>query len=71
MSRDGEAQFVLYNMDVIKALKRIKNNTVDCVMTSPPYWSGVCGIMAQQTGREEIVIVNILKKSVYLPERIL
>jgi len=32
------AQFVLYNMDVLKALERIEKGSVDCVVTSPPYW---------------------------------
>lgn len=30
--------FVLYNMDVLKALQQIKPESVDCVITSPPYW---------------------------------
>jgi DNA modification methylase len=30
--------FTLYNMDVLKALQQIKPESVDCVITSPPYW---------------------------------
>ena len=28
----------VYNMDVVDALKLIEDNSIDCVMTSPPYW---------------------------------
>lgn len=29
----------LFNLDVLEALKRIPDESVDCVVTSPPYWS--------------------------------
>lgn len=31
-------EFVIYNMDVLEGLSRIESDSVDCVMTSPPYW---------------------------------
>ena len=31
--------FKIYNMDVFEGLKRIELNSVDCVVTSPPYWN--------------------------------
>ena len=30
--------FKVYNMDVFRALKKIKSNSIDCVVTSIPYW---------------------------------
>ena len=30
--------FVVYNMDCLKALKKMGSGSVDCVFTSPPYW---------------------------------
>ena len=40
MSRvgDSKAQFLIFNMDVIKGLKQIEADSIDCVVTSPPYW---------------------------------
>lgn len=32
------SDFVLYNMDVFEGLKQIEDASVDCIMTSPPYW---------------------------------
>jgi site-specific DNA-methyltransferase (adenine-specific) len=32
-------KIILYNMDVREALKIIPDESVDCVITSPPYWS--------------------------------
>ena len=29
---------ILYNADVLQALKQMPDNSVDCVVTSPPYW---------------------------------
>lgn len=44
---------ILYNDNCIEVLKHLENNTIDCVITSPPYWSlrdyGVDG----QIGLEE------------------
>lgn len=45
--------FKVYNMDVFEELKQIEKHSVDCVLTSPPYWGlrdyGVKG----QIGLEE------------------
>ena len=30
--------FKIYNMDVFEGLKRIEKHSIDCVVTSPPYW---------------------------------
>lgn len=30
----------LRNNDCLKELKNIKNNSIDCIVTSPPYWKG-------------------------------
>lgn len=30
----------LFNCDVLEAFKDIKDNSVDCIVTSPPYWKG-------------------------------
>jgi DNA modification methylase len=30
--------FKIYNMDVLEGLKQLPNDSVDCVVTSPPYW---------------------------------
>lgn len=34
----AEMRFVLYQGDAVKALKKIPDESVDCVVTSPPYW---------------------------------
>lgn len=33
------AKMVLYNMDVLKALEKIPSESIDCIITSPPYFS--------------------------------
>ena len=30
----------LYNQDVLEALASVEDNSVDCIITSPPYWKG-------------------------------
>jgi site-specific DNA-methyltransferase (adenine-specific) len=30
---------ILYNRDVLECLKQIPNESIDCVITSPPYWA--------------------------------
>lgn len=29
---------ILYNGDVLNALKQFPDESVDCIITSPPYW---------------------------------
>ena len=36
---ENNTQFIIYNMDVMRALKKLSTNSVDCVITSPPYWA--------------------------------
>ena len=36
----NDLDFDLRNNDCIKELKSIKDNSVDCIVTSPPYWKG-------------------------------
>lgn len=35
---DNEIQ--MYNIDCLKGLSKIKDNSIDCIITSPPYWKG-------------------------------
>lgn len=54
------SQFVkLYNMDVLDGLAHIPSNSVDLVMTSPPYWGlrdyGVGGQIGMEASPEEYV----------------
>lgn len=37
---DKEVSIELYNCDCIEKLKEIRNDSVDCIITSPPYWKG-------------------------------
>jgi site-specific DNA-methyltransferase (adenine-specific) len=30
----------IYNMDCIEGLKQLTDKTIDCIVTSPPYWKG-------------------------------
>ena len=30
----------LYNEDCLKQLNKIKDKSIDCIVTSPPYWKG-------------------------------
>jgi len=30
----------IYNMDCLDGLKQLKDNSIDCIVTSPPYWKG-------------------------------
>ena len=27
------------NIDVLKGLKKLPDNSIDCIVTSPPYWN--------------------------------
>lgn len=29
----------IYNYDVIEGLKKVDDESIDCVITSPPYWA--------------------------------
>src|SRR3990167_10609827 len=33
------SEFTVFNSDVFEALKKIPDNSIDCVFTSPPYWA--------------------------------
>lgn len=33
-------EYTLYNADCIEAMKEIPDGSVDCIITSPPYWKG-------------------------------
>jgi DNA modification methylase len=35
---EEEKQFTIYNMGVIKALAKLPSDSIDCIITSPPYW---------------------------------
>ena len=53
------SKFIIYNMDVMDALKRIEPESVDCIITSPPYWGlrdyGVKGQLGLEVHSQEYI----------------
>ena len=37
-----EENIMIYNNDCLEVLKQIPSESIDCVMTSPPYWALRC-----------------------------
>jgi DNA modification methylase len=60
-------QFTIYNMDVTDALRKMPAESVDCVMTSPPYWGlrdyGVKGQIGLEPHPQEYIkrMVNVFQ----------
>lgn len=56
--------FKIFNLDVFNGLKQIKSNSVDCIVTSPPYWGlrdyGVDGQLGLEKHPKEY-IENLVK----------
>lgn len=52
---------LLYGMDVFEGLKKIQSGSVNCVVTSPPYWGLRCYGTPGQIGLEETPEDYILK----------
>jgi len=52
-----DENITLYNVDVIDGLKQIEPESVQCVVTSPPYWGlrdyGVAGQIGLETSLDE------------------
>lgn len=52
----------IYNMDCLEGLKTLPDNSIDCCVTSPPYYRRHitdCGITKPQRGMEVTSIVTI------------
>ena len=49
----------IYNMDCLEGLKLLDDNSIDCCVTSPPYWGlrdyGVDGQLGLESTPEEYV----------------
>jgi DNA modification methylase len=43
----------IYNTDVLEGLKKLSDNSIDCIVTSPPYWNLRDYNVEDQIGREK------------------
>ncbi len=56
---DGKLTWAIETNDVLKGLRKLPDNSVHCVVTSPPYWGlrdyGVEGQLGSEATPEEFV----------------
>lgn len=59
LSKKFRKNYQIYNMDVMKGLSKIKDNSIDCVVTSIPYWQlrdyGVEGQIGLETTMDKYI----------------